>query len=395
MDKRAMAALSGGHFTTDFAGGALPALVPFIHDRFHLNYLLSAVLILASSVSSSVIQPLFGLWSDRRGALWLLPLGVALSGVGIALAADAPRYWLVCLLVVVSGVGVAAFHPEGSKLAAYASGPQKASGMSIFSVGGNVGFALGPAITAPLVIWLGLGGGLLIALPGLLVATALVAASPFLRTFVPAARPSRTETGEDRPGAMAVLITMIAFRSITWFGLITFVPIWEHTHHHSRAYGDLVLTVMLACGAIGTLALGPIADRVGGRRVMIVTQALVCPLALVFVLVGGIVGVVALAPLAACVVGTFGVTLVLSQQYLPRHIGMASGLTAGLSIGLGGIAAVALGAIGDSIGLRDALLIAAAAPLAGLALATRLPRSGRRLGGSPPARSEKTGWQAA
>jgi FSR family fosmidomycin resistance protein-like MFS transporter len=395
MDKRAMAALSGGHFTTDFAGGALPALVPFIHDRFHLNYVLSAVLILASSLSSSVIQPLFGLWSDRRGALWLLPAGVALSGVGIALAADAPRYWIVCLLVVVSGVGVAAFHPEGSKLAAYASGPQKASGMSIFSVGGNVGFALGPAITAPLVIWLGLRGGLLIAFPGLLVAIALLAATPFLRTFVPTARPTRQEAGDDRPGAMAVLITMIAFRSVTWFGLITFVPLWEHAHGHSRAYGDLVLTVMLGCGAIGTLALGPIADRIGGRTVMIVTQALVCPLALVFVLVGGIPGVIALAPLAACVVGTFGVTLVLSQQYLPHHIGMASGLTAGLSIGLGGVAAVALGAVGDSIGLRSALLIAAAAPLAGLLLATRLPRSGRRLGGSPPARSEEAGWQAA
>jgi FSR family fosmidomycin resistance protein-like MFS transporter len=194
---------------------------------------------------------------------------------------------------------------------------------------------------------------------------------------------------------MAVLITMIAFRSITWFGLITFVPLWERAHGHSRAYGDLVLTLMLACGAVGTLVLGPVADRVGGRRVMIATQALVCPLALVFVLVGGIAGVVALAPLAACVVGTFGVTLVLSQQYLPHHIGMASGLTAGLSIGLGGIAAVALGAVGDSIGLRDALLVAAAAPLLGLVLATRLPRSGRRLDGSPPARDEQAGWQAA
>ncbi len=145
-----MVALSGGHFTTDFAGGALPALVPFIHDRFHLNYLLSAVLILASSISSSVIQPLFGLWSDRHGALWLIPLGVGLAGLGIAgLASDAPGYWLVVGLVVVSGVGVAAFHPEGAKFAAYASGARRASGMSVFSVGGNVGFALGPAVTAP------------------------------------------------------------------------------------------------------------------------------------------------------------------------------------------------------------------------------------------------------
>jgi MFS family permease len=128
IDKRAMLVLSAGHLSTDFGGGALPALIPFLHDRFHLTYLLSAVLILASSVSSSVIQPLFGIWSDRRGALWLLPAGVALSGVGVALAADAPRYWLVCVLVVVSGIGIAAFHPEGSKFAAYASGHRKRAG---------------------------------------------------------------------------------------------------------------------------------------------------------------------------------------------------------------------------------------------------------------------------
>jgi FSR family fosmidomycin resistance protein-like MFS transporter len=267
--------------------------------------------------------------------------------------------------------------------------------MSIFSVGGNVGYALGPAITAPLVIWLGLRGGLLLALPALVVAAALVAAAPFLRTFAPTRGARQDEHGQDRPGAMAVLVTMIAFRSLSWFGLITFVPLWEQAHGHSRAYGDFVLTVMLAAGAVGTLALGPIADRVGSRTVMIVTQALVCPLALVFVLVGGVAGVVALAPLAACVVGTFGITIVLSQQYLPRHIGMASGLTAGLSIGLGGVAAVTLGAVADSVGLRSALLIAAAAPLAGLALATRLPRLESRRGGTPPARGEQSGLQAA
>jgi FSR family fosmidomycin resistance protein-like MFS transporter len=390
-----MVALSGAHFTTDFAGGALPALLPFLHDRFHLNYLLSAVLILASSVSSSIIQPLFGLWSDRRGAFWLMPLGVGLAGFGIALAADAPRYWLVILLVVVSGIGVAAFHPEGSKFAAYASGERRASGMSVFSVGGNVGYALGPAVTAPLVLWLGLRGGLLLALPGLVVAVALLASSGAFGRLAPSRRPSHSEVGADQPRAMAVLITMIACRSLTWFGLITFVPLWERAHGHSRGYGDLVLTLMLASGAVGTILLGPIADRFGGRRVMIATQALVCPLALVFVLVGGVPGVLALAPLACCVVGTFGITLVLSQQYLPRHIGMASGLTAGLSIGLGGVAAVGLGAVGDSMGLRTALLIAAAAPLLGLALATKLPRTGQPLGGSPSARGDEAGLQIA
>src|SRR2546423_4610855 len=121
-----MTLLSAGHLGTDFANGALPALLPFLVDRFALSYTLAATLMLASAVSSSVIQPLFGLWSDRRGAIWLLPVGVAVAGVGIALAADAPSYWLVVLPVVVSRVRVAAYHPEGSKIAAYSSRARRA-----------------------------------------------------------------------------------------------------------------------------------------------------------------------------------------------------------------------------------------------------------------------------
>ena len=281
-----MATLSGGHLATDFAGGALPALLPFLHDRFHLTYTLSAVLILASAISSSIIQPIFGFWSDRRGALWLLPAGVATAGIGIAFAADAPSYRLVCLLVVVSGVGVAAYHPEGSKLAAYVSGRRRASGMSYFSIGGNVGYALGPVIATPLVVWLGLRGGLFLALPGVAVAAALVVATPYLRAFVPERRPTRAEAGENQRRAMGTLVAMIGFRSLAWFGLITFVPLWEVAHGHSKSYGGRELAIMLLAGGAGTLALGPVADRFGNRAVLIATQALVCPLVLVFILVG-------------------------------------------------------------------------------------------------------------
>src|SRR6059036_542510 len=174
-----MALLSSGHLATDFANGALPALLPYLKDEFSLSYTAVGAVILASQASSSLIQPLFGLWSDRRGAMWLLPAGVALAGIGIALAAAAPAYWLVLLLVLVSGVGVAAYHPEGSKFAAYASGRRRASGMSLFSIGGNVGYALGPTATTPLVLAFGLTGGLLLAVPVLGVAVMLLAAVPF------------------------------------------------------------------------------------------------------------------------------------------------------------------------------------------------------------------------
>src|ERR671934_1534969 len=128
-----MAALSSGHLATDFANGALPALLPFFVDKFDLSYTLAATAVLISAISSSIVQPVFGLWSDRRGAIWLLPAGVALAGIGIALASVAPTYWLVLLFVVLSGLGVAAFHPEGSKFAAFVGGRRRATAIAPFS----------------------------------------------------------------------------------------------------------------------------------------------------------------------------------------------------------------------------------------------------------------------
>ena len=384
LDKRAMAALSAGHGATDFANGALPALLPFLVDRFDLSYTLAAVVILASAASSSLIQPLFGAWSDRRGAIWLLPGGVALAGIGTALAAAAPAYWLVLLLVVVSGLGVAAYHPEGSKFAAYASGRRRASGMSLFSIGGNLGYGLGPTATTPLVLAFGLTGGLLLALPVLAVAVLLLLAMPFLSGFAPEGGSAAAASGEDRPGALAVLLGVIAFRSVAWFGLVTFVPLWEVSLGHSKAHGSHLLSLMLLAGGLGTLAAGPLADRLGRRPVLIASLLATAPLILVYVLVGGVPGAVALALVGVCVIGTFGVTMVMSQEYLPRRIGMASGLSIGLSIGLGGIAAVGLGALADSIDLRSAMYAAAAAPVAGLVLAAMLPSTrARRLEPEP------------
>ncbi|MDQ3876069.1 MAG: MFS transporter [Actinomycetota bacterium] len=378
IDRRAMAALSGGHLATDFANGTLPALLPFLVDRFDLSYVLAGALMLASAVSSSVVQPLFGVWSDRRGAIWLLPAGVALAATGMAAAAGAPSYWLVLVFVLISGIGVAAYHPEGSKFAAYVSGPRRASGMSLFSIGGNLGYALGPAVATPLVLLLGLQGGWLLAVPGLLVGALLLTAVPYLQSFAPEPARSRGRDDLDRPGALVLLLGVIAFRSVAWFALVTFVPLWEVSRGHSEAYGNNLLALMLFAGGVGTLLAGPIADRIGRRPVLLGSVAAVGPLILVFVLVGGIPGALALALVGVCVVGTFGVTMVMSQEYLPRHVGMASGLSIGLSIGLGGVAAVALGAVADAIDLRTALYVAAAAAVPAVVLAALLPATGAR-----------------
>jgi FSR family fosmidomycin resistance protein-like MFS transporter len=373
IDKRAMTALSGGHFAVDFASGAVPALIPFLTDRFDLNYAFAAMLLLAATLSSSVVQPLFGLWSDRRGALWLIPGGTALAAVGVGLAAVSPVYPLVLVLVLAGGLGVAAFHPEGAKFAAYASGRKLASGMSYFNIGGNTGYAVGAFVIAQLVHWLGLGGGLLAMLPVLLISFALMRLLPYLTDLRPQPGHAAALRGDDQRDAMAVLGGIIALRSVAWFALLAFVPLWVVSLGHSKAYGTFFLFLMLLAGAIGTLVLGPVADRIGLRRTLTLTQAAMPPLMIAFIYVGGVPGAIALMLVGMCVVGTFGVTMVLSQLYLPRHVGMASGLSIGLAMGIGGVSAVVLGAVADAIDLQTALTISACAPAFGVFLCLRLP----------------------
>ena len=373
IDRRLMVALSGGHLAVDFASGSVPALIPFLRERFHLGYALAATLLLAATLSSSLVQPAFGLRSDRRGALWLIPGGALVAATGIGAAAVAPAYPLVLVLVLVGGLGIAAFHPEGAKSAAYASGNKRASGMSYFNAGGNTGYALGAFATGQLVVTFGLVGGVIAMIPVFGMSLVLARLAPELSELKRTAPVQAIPAGIDQRRAMGLLAAVIALRSIPWFALLAFMPLWLVSFGHSKTYGDRVLFGMLLAGALGTLALGPVADRVGLRRTLILTQALIAPLMLAFVYVGGTIGVLALVLNGACVVGTFGVTMVLSHQYLPRHVGVASGLSVGLSMGIGGIAAVGLGALADTVNLKTALTVSAIPPLFGILLSLKLP----------------------
>jgi FSR family fosmidomycin resistance protein-like MFS transporter len=281
--------------------------------------------------------------------------------------------------VLAGGLGVAAFHPEGAKFAAYASGRRRASGMSYFNIGGNTGYALGAFATGQLVVWLGLVGGLVAMLPVLVAGLGLWRVLPHFSRLTPEAGIATYRRGDDRRRAMALLGAVIALRSVAWFTLLAFVPLWVVSLGHSKADGNRLLFLMLLAGALGTLLLGPVADRVGLRRTLVVTQALIAPAMLVFVYVGGVIGALALMLVGVCVVGTFGVTMVLSQLYLPRHVGMASGLSVGLAMGVGGVAAVVLGVVADAVDLKAALTISAITPALGVVLCLRLPAPAQRV----------------
>jgi FSR family fosmidomycin resistance protein-like MFS transporter len=342
-----------------------------------LSYAAASALVLAATISSSVIQPLFGHLSDRRSLPWLMPLGPALGGLGVALAGLAPSYALTFVAIVLSGVGVAAFHPEGSRFANYVSGARRASGMSLFSVGGNVGFALGPVLVTPLVLVFGLSGTVLILIPTWLMAAVLVSELPRLRAFRTDLVGGRVRAVDhvDQWAPFVVLGGVIALRSFVYFGLVTFIPLYYvGVLHASKAAGNAALAAMLIGGAVGTLIGGPLADRFGRRAVLIGTMAALPPLIAGFLLSGPVLAVVFAALAGAATIATFAVTIVMGQEFLPGRLGVSAGVTIGLSIGLGGVGAPLLGLLADAHGLRATFELVAVLPLLALVLTLALPR---------------------
>ncbi len=378
VDRRAMGALSAGHLFTDLNQGAVAALLPFLISERGISLTAAGALVFALTVSSSVVQPLFGIFSDRRPMPVLMPLGVLLAGVGIALVGVVPGYLQTFLCVVMSGIGVAAFHPESARFANYVSGSRRARGMSLFSVGGNAGVALGPVVATPLVLAFGLPGTLFLALPAAVMAAVLFLEMPRMLRFEP--RRVGDVGGETAPepehwGPFSRMIGVVAVRSFVYFGLVAFVAsYYERVFDTTPAFGNTALTVMLFGGATGTLVMGPLADRFGRRAVVAASMLALPPLIFGFTLAGPYPGMVLLALTGAATVGTFGVTVVMGQEYLPGRIGLAAGVTMGLSIGLGGVGAPLLGLLADSSGLPAAMLAIAALPVLGLLLTVTLPR---------------------
>ena len=392
LDRRGLAALAAGHAAADLCQGAVPALIPFLIDRRGYSYGAAGALLLAVTVGSSIVQPLFGAVSDRLSLSWLMPAGVALSALGIAGAGLASSFGLTAAAVGVGGLGVAAFHPEGARYASYASGDRRGTGMSLFSVGGNTGFALGPVLVTPAVLALGLHGATVVAAVPVLAAAVLAHELPRLRARraagAAARRDERAAAGGDQWGPFGRLGGTVALRSGVYFGLQSFAPVWfVHRFGASEAAGNAALTAMLVAGALGTLVGGRLVDRVGRRTVLAGSFLAQIPLLAGFVVAGDAVATGLLAAVGFVTIMSFSVTVVMGQEYLPHRLGIASGVMLGLAIGLGGVEAALLGALADAAGLSAVMWTIAALPVPALALALSLPPTPHERARAAPART--------
>jgi FSR family fosmidomycin resistance protein-like MFS transporter len=385
LDVRSMALLATAHLADDVNQSFIPALLPYLILERHLSHQTAGTLVLCQAMSSSVIQPAIGHLADRRSMPWLIAVGLLLAGGGVAALGVLPTMPMLFLAALISGIGVAMFHPEAARFANWVAGDQKASGMRWFTVGGNLGFAVGPAFaTAAISLW-GLHGTVAAAIPVALVSGVVLLELRRLATFIPNHVKQRKSAGIDDWASFGKLSAFVIVRSMAYLGSVAFLPLYfVEVLRTSPAVGDAALVAYLLSGAFGTIAGGPIADRFGRKPVMLWSTGLTAVLFVVFVALTHGGGPLWLA-LALIVVTGFVLVasqasfVVLGQEYLPNRVGLASGVTLGLAVSLGGGLSPVLGAIADAHGVGASLLTIAALALAGTLIAFTLPSENRRM----------------
>lgn len=371
--------LSLAHGVVDLSSGAVVALLPTLEKQFSLSYTMVGTIMLVSSLTSSFTQPLFGVISDRANKRWLLPVSLLLGGIGIAAVGYMPSYVLVLVAVVFSALGTAAFHPEGAHAAGHLAAGRRARAMAIYSVGGNIGFALAPIYSgALLTLAAGAKGMAWAIVPPVLLALWLWRLLPRWQAMEAEHSATRKMRTEDLPpnnwvGA-SLLTLLVIVRQMINIGVVTYVPFfWTDVLGHSDATAKYVQVMYMMAGVFGTLFGAPLADKVGTKRMLVASFAVLLPLQAALPFLDGWALLVMLFAAGFVVVSTFTTTLVMTQEYMPRSVGLASGLNLGLAFGMGGVGAQLLGVVADHWDVTAAMHVVSALVPITLLLALILP----------------------
>ena len=370
--------LALSHLITDLSQGALPMLLPSLKTALDLSYTQIGVIVLVQNVTSSIIQPLFGAITDKVSLPWLLPISVFLSGLGMAITGFMTSYASLLMSVVVCGLGVAGFHPQASKSVHFVSSDAiKGRSMGLFSVGGNLGMAIGAAFMMALItlpgqmhntVWFMLPG----CIAALLLWRNLSQVSP--HSFNRGGKSSTTAKKAINWSPLLLLLTFIFFRSTLHAGLSTYIPMYYVNHlGGSPVLAGYMLSLFLGGGAVGTFIGATLSDRFGRKTIITFSMLIVLPLVILLPHTNGLATMVLLTVTGFTLISSFATTLVLSQEMMPGYEGMASGLTIGFTIGLGGLGVTLLGYIADLHGVPAVFTVLSVLPVIGGLLSLGLP----------------------
>lgn len=358
--------LSLAHMLNDLYSNYLPQLVPFLivlNPNFTVTR--AAILVSAFTITSSLVQPFFGYYLDRQGKRWLVYVGTLWMAIMLSLTGIVQNYALLVTLAALGGLGTAAFHPQASTMVNVLSGDRKAVLLSGFVAFGNFGFALSPLLLVPLFQTYGLHATLVTVIPGILVAILLLFFAPRNNVLKGNAVPLSEVLSSLKSSSLELLaiIGVIAVRSLAYTSMLTLLPLYLKSQNLSNIAASHLVTIMLATGAIGGVIGGFISDYYGRKRLIVGSLLLSTPLFFGFLLTQGALSTIFLALAGAALLSSFSVTIVAAQEAIPNNKALASGLTMGFAGGIGGLAVILIGRIGDIWGLTAAITITFLLPL--------------------------------
>lgn len=375
------------HFLNDTIQSMLPAIYPMLKADFGLSFSQIGLITLALQITSSIVQPLIGVYADKRHHSWQLSVGMLFTLTGIAILSSAADFMTILFAVTLFGCGSSIFHPQGSQVAQLASGGRKGLAQGIFQVGGNAGFALGPLLAGIVILPRGVQSVRWFGILAILCAVLLFYVGRWhvkaLRNFSKRIRKgwAVAESFSQRKILFFVFILFMLmfsknFYSASMTNYFTFFLIDKF--HISVQHSQICLFVFLASLAVGTIVGGIVGDRFGRKPVIWFSILGAAPFTMALPYVGSFAGTIALSIVIGLIISSaFSAILVFATDLLPNHTGIVAGIFYGLSFGIAGLGSSFFGWLADKTSIRFVFQVSTLLPLLGI-IAAFLPKMERR-----------------
>jgi FSR family fosmidomycin resistance protein-like MFS transporter len=351
--------LSLAHLVTDIYLPVITAMLPLLILTYGYTYFLAGLLVTSYNITSSLTQPLFGWASDRFGFQIPVAFSLLISGVFISFMGLTGSYSLLLLLAALAAIGHSSFHPAALSLVSrIASNINRGKITSIFVVGGNLGYALGPLLAGAAIAYAGLPGTILLIIPAVIMAVVLKWIIPAVQVPVTdRTTPRASVSGHAARKTLMVLFSASTLRAWAAFAAIAFLPPYLIGLGYSLFSANLLISMMLLAGVASQIIGGIISDRWGRKEFVITGLLLSIPFFVLFMLTTGAVQVACLLLFGFTLWSSFAITVAMSHEIMPEQIGLTSGLMIGVAIGAGGIGVAVSGLVADAFSLQAALMM--------------------------------------